>query len=203
MAQEQAAIDDRAASVMHDDAADLRDVRLALDSHIDRERFETPADRVSEASLRRAFSMFPTGVVAMCAMDDGAPIGMTINSFTSVSLDPPLVSVCMARQSFTWSRLRRLPRIGLTVLGADQEALSRQLAARTGDRFSGIDFEVRPEGAVHIPGGTLWLDCSVRDRLDGGDHEIVLLEVKETTVFPHVKPLVYHQRHYLTLAPAS
>lgn len=151
-------------------------------------------------ALRKAFSMFPTGVVAMCGMDGGYPVGMAVNSFSSVSLDPPLVSVCVARLSSTWPRLNQLPRIGLSVLGADQEVLSRQLASRNGDRFSGVDFETTAEGALFLKGATLWLDCRINDRLEGGDHEIILLEVTHTNLFPQVAPLVFHQSQYLGLA---
>lgn len=156
----------------------------------------------STLALRKAFSMFPTGVVAMCGMDGAEPVGMAVNSFSSVSLEPPLVSVCVARMSGTWPRLNRLPRIGLSVLGADQERLSRQLASRNGDRFQGVQFEATPDGALFVKGAALWLDCSINDRLQGGDHEIILLEVKDTGLFPHVQPLVFHQSQYLALANA-
>ncbi|HEV2513767.1 MAG TPA: flavin reductase family protein [Devosia sp.] len=160
---------------------------------------------MSEATLalRRAFSMFPTGVVAMCGMDVGEPVGMAVNSFSSVSLDPPLVSVCVARQSSTWPRLDRLPRIGLSVLGSNQERLSRQLSSRHGDRFQGVEFEATPDGALFIKGAALWLDCAIAHRLEGGDHEIILLEVRHTELFPHIQPLVFHQSQYLALSNAS
>ncbi len=154
-------------------------------------------------ALRRAFSMFPTGVVAMCGMDGAVPVGMAVNSFSSVSLDPPLVSVCVARQSSTWPRLDRLPRIGLSVLGSSQERLSRQLSSRHGDRFQGVEFEATPEGALFIHGAALWLDCTIAHRLEGGDHEIILLEVRHTELFPHIQPLVFHQSQYLALSNAS
>lgn len=157
----------------------------------------------STLALRKAFSMFPTGVVAMCGMDGAEPVGMAVNSFSSVSLEPPLVSVCVARQSSTWPRLNRLPRIGLSILGVDQERLSRQLSSRNGDRFQGVEFEATQDGALFVRGAALWLDCSINDRLQGGDHEIILLEVKDTGLFPHVQPLVFHQSQYLALSNAS
>lgn len=157
----------------------------------------------STLALRKAFSMFPTGVVAMCGMDGAEPVGMAVNSFSSVSLEPPLVSVCVGRMSATWPRLNRLPRIGLSVLSADQEMLSRQLSSRDRDRFADVQFEATPEGSLFVKGASLWLDCSVNDRLDGGDHEIILLHVKDTGLFPHVQPLVFHQSQYLALSNAS
>jgi len=154
-------------------------------------------------SLRRAFSLFPTGVVAMCGHNGQVPVGMTVNSFTSVSLHPPLVSVCIARNSNSWAKLNLLPRIGLSILGADQEALSRQLSARHGDRFDGVILADGEHSARFIPGATLWLDCAIADRFSGGDHEIILFEVKHTTLFPDIPPLVFHQSQYLGLAKAA
>lgn len=154
-------------------------------------------------ALRRAFSLFPTGVVAMCGHDGAEPVGMAVNSFTSVSLEPALVSVCIARQSSTWPRLNALPRIGLSILGADQEPLSRQLASRHGDRFAGVTLHPGEESARFIPGATLWLDCTIADRLSGGDHEIILFAVENTTLFPEIHPLVFHQSQYLGLSRAS
>lgn len=202
MVEDQAGIDNRTIPLVHHHDGEVGNISLALGGRIDDARVSEPVESGPGPSLRRAFSMFPTGVVAMCALDGSGPVGMTINSFTSVSLDPPLVSVCVARRSFTWSRLSRLPRIGLSVLGAGQEWLSRQLSARHGDRFSGLDFEVRSGNSLFIPGATLWLDCTIRDRLDGGDHEIVVLEVAEATTFPDIGPLVFHQSKYLSLAQA-
>lgn len=158
---------------------------------------------LAHQALRRAFSMFPTGVVAVCGLEDGTPVGMAVNSFSSVSLDPPLVSVCVARTSSTWPRLARLKRIGLSVLGADQEMLSRRLSARQGDRFENASWQATKDGAILLDGATLWLECAVRDHLSGGDHEIVLLEVTGSQLFPDVAPLVFHQSQYLGLAVAS
>lgn len=152
--------------------------------------------------LRQAFSMFPTGVVAVCAMDEGKPVGMAVNSFSSVSLEPALVSVCVANTSSTWPRLKKSANIGLSVLGADQESLSRKLSSRHGDRFEGVEWTVNDDGALFIEGATLWLDCRVHDQLRGGDHEIILFEVLQSHLFPQVPPLVFHQSKYLGLAHA-
>jgi len=154
-------------------------------------------------ALRRAFSLFPTGVVAMCGHNGTEPVGMTVNSFASVSLAPPLVSVCIARNSASWAKLNPLPRIGLSILGADQERLSRQLSSRQGNRFDGVKLETGEQSARFIPGATLWLDCAIADRFSGGDHDIILLEVKHTTSFPDIPPLVFHQSQYLGLSKAT
>lgn len=152
-----------------------------------------------QASLRKAFSMFPTGVVAICAMEGNTPVGMAVNSFSSVSLEPALVAVCVANTSTTWPRLATARRLGLSVLGADQEMVSRRLSSRTNDRFENVPWEANGHGAVFVNGATLWLDCSIHDCLRGGDHEIILLEVQTAQLFPEIAPLVFHQSQYLGL----
>ena len=158
------------------------------------------SDAVVGTQLRRAFSAFPTGVVAVGAVGaDGAPIGMAVNSFTSISLDPPLVAISVANTSRTWPQFENVASIGLSVLGHAQESVSRQLSAREGDRFAGIDWQADDDGAVHFPGAALWLSCTVHSLLPGGDHTIVLLEVSEVDYFADVEPLVFHHSRYRTI----
>lgn len=148
-------------------------------------------------ALRRAFSSFPTGVVAVCALgQEGAPVGMAVNSFTSISLEPPLVAISVARASRTWPILSQAKTLGLSVLGSEQEQASRSLAARTGDRFADIEWQRSEEGAVHLDHAALWLTCSVYEVVDAGDHVIVLLSIEDVEHFPDVEPLVFHQSRY-------
>ncbi|MFK4731297.1 flavin reductase family protein [Agromyces mediolanus] len=166
----------------------------------------TTQQSVSEApqlALRRALSAFPTGVVALAAIVDGAPAGMAVNSFTSISLDPPLVAVSVARTSTTWPLLADRPALGLSVLGSDQEALCRQLSSRTGDRFADAGWRSGEGGSVLVEGAALWLECGIHAVYDGGDHEIVLLEVRSSEMFPEVAPLVFHQSRFHALGNAG
>lgn len=149
-----------------------------------------------QMALRRAFSLFPTGVVAVAALVDGQPVGIAVNSFNSVSLDPPLVAVCVARTSNTWPLLADRTRLGLSVLGSHQEVLCRKLASRNVDRFEGAEWHASDDGAVLIDGAALWLECEVRASYEGGDHEIILLEVLNADLFPDVTPLVFHQSQF-------
>src|ERR1700676_3719190 len=100
--------------------------------------------------LRRAFGCFPSGVTAICALVDGRPVGMAASSFTSVSVSPPLVSVCMQHSSTTWPRLRDRPRLGLSILAEGQDGACRQLASKTGDRFAGTQWTASPNGSVYV-----------------------------------------------------
>jgi len=149
--------------------------------------------------LRRAFACFPSGVAAVCALVDGVPDGMAASSFTSVSLDPPLVSVCVQNTSSTWPRLRNRDRLGVSLLAESQDVTCRTLAAKTGDRFAGVDWSATPEGAVLVCGATAWLDCSVDDELPAGDHTIVLLRIHGLRAEPDVAPLVFHGSRFRRL----
>jgi flavin reductase (DIM6/NTAB) family NADH-FMN oxidoreductase RutF len=143
--------------------------------------------------LRRAFSQFPTGVAALCASGPTGPVGMAASSFTSVSLEPPLVSVCIAGHSSTWPRLSRSRRIGISVLGSDQSEACAALASRGADRFTDITWHASNDGAVFITGSPLWLDCRIDRTFPSGDHEIVLLEVLGMFVRDDLDPLLFHR----------
>ncbi|MEU8238545.1 flavin reductase family protein [Actinoplanes missouriensis] len=149
--------------------------------------------------LRRVFGSFPTGVTVVAAMVDGSPAGLAANSFVSVSLDPPMVSVCVAHTSTTWPVLRRAPRLGVSVLGAHQENAGRQLGARDTDRFAELDWHASPDGAILLDGSSAWLDCSVEREIPAGDHDIVLLRVHDLDADADVPPLVFHGSRYRRL----
>lgn len=142
--------------------------------------------------LRRAFGCFPSGVAAVCAEVDGSPVGMAVSSFTSVSLDPPLVSICTDRQSRTWPRLRTASRLGVSILADEHGAVCRQLSAKDGDRFAGLVLETSRDRAVFLSGATAWLDCSIHAELAAGDHQLVLLRVEALDAEPSTEPLVFH-----------
>ncbi|UWP87174.1 flavin reductase family protein [Dactylosporangium fulvum] len=153
--------------------------------------------------LRRVFGAFPTGVTAIAAFVDGTPAGLAASSFTSVSLDPPLVSVCVAKTSTTWPVLRRAGRLGVSVLGAHQEHLGRQLSARGGDRFAGATWRASNNGEILLDGACAWLDCSIESEIPAGDHDIVLLRVHDLDADRAVAPLVFHQSTFGRLQQAA
>ncbi|GGM49787.1 flavin reductase family protein [Dactylosporangium sucinum] len=153
--------------------------------------------------LRRVFGAFPTGVTAIAALVDGEPVGLAASSFTSVSLDPPLVSVCIAHTSTTWPVLRRADRLGVSVLGAHQEHLGRQLSARSGDRFAGATWRASRGGEIVLDGACAWLDCTIEHEIPAGDHDIVLLRVHDLDADRTVPPLVFHQSTFGRLHRAA
>jgi len=154
-------------------------------------------------TLRSAFAQFPSGVTAVCALGpDGSPAGMAVSSFTSVSLDPALVSVCIGRGSSTWSVLATCHRIGISVLGADQADLCTSLAARADDRFADASWEASDAGAVFLHGAPLWLECRIDRVIAAGDHELVLLEVAGARVHDQHDPLLFHLSGLRGLTPS-
>lgn len=151
-------------------------------------------------TLREAFACFPSGVAAICTIADRRPAGLAASSFTSVSVDPPLVSVCVQRTSTTWPVLRSAARLGISVLAEDQDLLCRQLARTSGNRFEGVRWSRDAAGAVFIEGATLWLSCTVEDEVPAGDHSIVVLRIQGLRTSPHVGPLVFHGSTFRRLA---
>ena len=130
--------------------------------------------------LRRVFGAYPTGVTAVAALVDGAPIGITANSFTSVSLDPPIVSVSVAHTSTTWPALRK--------------------AARRGDRFGSLRWRATADGAILLEDASAWLDCGIEREISVGDHDLILLRVHALDADPDVPPLVFHGSRYRRLS---
>mgnify|MGYP002621758023 CR=1 FL=1 len=150
--------------------------------------------------LRRAYGCFPSGVTAVCALVDDTPVGMVASSFTSVSMDPALVSVCVQNTSTTWPLLRGLPRIGISVLGAHQERIGRRLGSRTGDRFHGVPWRSTADGCVFIEGAAAWFDCSIEQQIPSGDHDIVVFRVHDLDARADVAPLVFQASRFRRLA---
>lgn len=150
------------------------------------------------AELRRAYGAFPSGVTAVCGLAGGEPFGMAASSFTSVSLEPPLVSVCVNTGSRTLEAVRAAGRVGLSVLAEGQAAVCSSLAG-AGDRFADVAWSATDAGAVFIEGASAWLDCSVHDVVEAGDHQILLLRVHGHHVDDVVEPLVFHRSRFRSL----
>jgi len=160
-----------------------------------------PDGRVDAAALREVYGRFPTGVMGVCAMHDGDPIGFAASSFNTVSMDPPMVVISVQSSSGSWPLLEASPTLGLSVFSTEQEWLCRQLASHGGfDRFSGADWTATEGGAVLIDGAAAWLECRVHDSSTVGDHELVILEVLRHRVNPDADPLVFHDSGFHSLA---
>jgi flavin reductase (DIM6/NTAB) family NADH-FMN oxidoreductase RutF len=144
------------------------------------------------AALRRAFGAFPSGVVAVAARVDGDLVGLAASSFTSVSLEPALVSLSVANGSSTWPVLRRARRLGLSVLADHHGGVCRQLAGPAAHRFDGLDVVDADGGAVLLRDAVTSFECEVRDEIEAGDHTIVVMELEEVRQGSGW-PLVFHR----------
>jgi 3-hydroxy-9,10-secoandrosta-1,3,5(10)-triene-9,17-dione monooxygenase reductase component len=161
------------------------------------------ADRVTAIDDRRfrgILGRFATGVVAINAVDPatGRPAGLAANAFTSVSLDPPLVSFCVAHTSTTWPKLRAADLICVNILAASQREVCLRLAAKGGEKFAGLGWTTSPGGGPVIDGALAWLECSVEAEYVAGDHVIVVARVNRLDRHDDGEPLVFYQGGYGT-----
>jgi flavin reductase (DIM6/NTAB) family NADH-FMN oxidoreductase RutF len=162
----------------------------------------TERDELDANLLRRALSCFPSGVVAVGRMVDALPAGMAVSSFTSVSLDPPLILICAARESATWQSLRGDRPLGLSILSRTHAAACRQLAGPTAGRFTGLAWRSTPDGAVLLDGASLWLECRIEREVTAGDHIVVLLAIEAVeAAADEPPPLVFHRSSFHHLTP--
>ncbi|MDT5147168.1 MAG: hypothetical protein QOC58_1813 [Mycobacterium sp.] len=155
--------------------------------------------QLTPSTLREAFGHVPCGVVAIAAEVEGIREGLAASTFVPVSLDPPLVSFCVQNTSTTWPKLKSVPMLGISVLGESHDAAARTLAAKTGDRFAGLETVSKDSGAVYIKGTGLWLESAIEQLIPAGDHTIVVLRVSEVTVNAEVAPIVFHRSGFRRL----
>jgi flavin reductase (DIM6/NTAB) family NADH-FMN oxidoreductase RutF len=110
-----------------------------------------------------------------------------------VSLEPPLVSFCVQNTSTTWPKLKNVRALGISVLGEAHDDAARMLAAKTGDRFAGLETVSNSSGAVFIQGTSVWLESAIEQLIPAGDHTIVVLRVSDVQVDPGIAPIVFHR----------
>ncbi len=153
-------------------------------------------------TFRRTLSRWTTGVTIVTSQYGGLVHGMTVSSFASLSLAPPLVLICAARSSNTHELIQKGRTFAVSILAQGQEDLSTRFASKEEEdrRFEGLECTVGPTGCPRIPGAVATLDCRVVQEEEAGDHIIYVGEVVDTTVTDR-DPLVYHHGAYRELAP--
>jgi 3-hydroxy-9,10-secoandrosta-1,3,5(10)-triene-9,17-dione monooxygenase reductase component len=156
---------------------------------VDRERF------------RNVLGHVPTGVVVITATGEGRrPMGMAVGSFTSVSLDPPLVAFLPAMSSTTFPAIWRSGSFCANVLGADQEQLSRRFAVSGGDKFQGVGWRSAASGSPVIDDVIAWIDCDIEQVTEAGDHYLVLGRVTGLEEERWSSPLLFFRSGYHRIA---
>jgi flavin reductase (DIM6/NTAB) family NADH-FMN oxidoreductase RutF len=155
------------------------------------------------ARLRQAFGVFPSGVVAVAADVEGQRTGLAASSFTSVSLDPPLVSFSVANTSKTWPDLRRAGHLGLTVLADHHGEVCKRLAGPVAHRFDDVAVTASADGAVTLDEGLARFDCTIYREVEAGDHTIVILQLHAVEHTDTSLPLVFHRSAFGRLSESA
>jgi flavin reductase (DIM6/NTAB) family NADH-FMN oxidoreductase RutF len=150
--------------------------------------------------FRRCCSRFATGITIASVLDaEGQPHGLTVNSFTSVSLEPPLVLICIDYASNVLPMFRAASHFGVNILNAGQQELSARFATRGMDRFDGVPWTAGDTGVPLIPGALAHFECAVRNVVEAGDHAVFLAEAVRVALGEQDVPLVYFDSRYRLL----
>ena len=154
---------------------------------------------IGPSAFRELLGRFVTGVTVVTTVSpDGTPVGMTANSVASVSLDPPLVLICVDHDSAMHGDLKQAAGFVVNVLALDQEEISRRFAENRGDRFAGIGYQPGPQGAPILDGVVAHIECDNHSSIEAGDHTIFVGRVTGgTTESGH--PLVFYRGGYSEL----
>ncbi|MFE1438167.1 flavin reductase family protein [Streptomyces sp. NPDC058739] len=158
---------------------------------------------VDQDVFRRVLGNFATGVAvvtAPAAADEASPAGFACQSFSSLSLDPPLVAFMVGRASTTWPRIARAGAFCVNVLAAGQGELCRGFAVSGGDKFAGVAYDAAPvSGAPRLTGTVAWIDCAIHAVHTGGDHLIVVGRVDALGAAGTGEPLLFHRGRFARL----
>lgn len=160
---------------------------------------QVPPERAR--AFRDVLGRFASGVTIVTAATGSGPVGMTCQSFTSVSLQPPLVMFLPAKTSRAWPAMRTAGHFTVNLLASEQEELSNQFAAKGVDKFAGVSWSPAPStGAPRLDGALAWIDCTIHAVHEAGDHYVVLGRVQELVHGPAEKPLLFFRSAYHRLA---
>jgi len=153
---------------------------------------------VDDAQFKLAMSHFASGVTVVTTEQDGTPYGMTVAAFSSLSLHPPLVLICIEKSVRTHEAIATAGKFGVSILNESQADVSNRFASRSEDKFSGIATHRGSSGVPLIDGAITTLECSLREQFPGGDHSIFVGEVVAIETAEGV-PLVYYRSGYREL----
>lgn len=149
--------------------------------------------------FREVLGHFASGIVVVAAVLDGGPIGLTCQSFASISLDPPLVSFAVATASRRYPRIRAAGRFCVNVLAEEQEDLARAFGVGAPDLWDGVPWELSPLGSPVVGGAHAWIDCHTESEIPAGDHVIVLGRVVDLGASSERRPLLFYRGGYTSL----
>jgi len=158
---------------------------------------------IDNQTFRKILGHYPTGICAITAIVEGSAVAMVVGSFTSVSLDPPLVGFFPDRSSTSWPKIRAAGRFCVNVLGAHQMNLCRILATKSENKFASIAFRTSDNGSPILDDIVAWIDCDLHSVADAGDHYLALGHVKALAIVRAAPPLLFFQGGYGQFSPLA
>jgi 3-hydroxy-9,10-secoandrosta-1,3,5(10)-triene-9,17-dione monooxygenase reductase component len=160
---------------------------------------------IDAAAYRHVMGHFPSGVTIITAVDpdDSEPVGLAASSFTSVSMDPPLVLFCAGSHSSSWPRIKRAGSYCVNIVGADHEWISRQFSSKVPDKFADVTWRTEATGAPVLDDAHAWIDCVIHEQVAAGDHVIVVGRVIALGAAEAGGPLAYYRGGYGAFSPAA
>ena len=156
---------------------------------------------IDAAHYRNVLGHFPTGVTVITGMHDGAPVGMAIGSFSSVSLDPPLVLFCPQKSSSSWPLIEASGGFCANILSSEQEDVCRVMASKSDDKFAGVGYRPGASGSPVLADVLGFIDCTIERVHDEGDHFVVIGRVLELDAADEGLPLIFYRGGYGRFAP--
>jgi flavin reductase (DIM6/NTAB) family NADH-FMN oxidoreductase RutF len=159
----------------------------------------TSANELDVAEFRKALGAFVTGVTVVTTRSrEGTPRGVTANSFTSVSLHPPLILVCLARSAKSHQVFTETEEFAVSILSKEQREISSRFASSNPDKFADVDWHTSVTGSPIIRHSSAWMDCVKHDMVDAGDHTILIGRVRDFGHCPSM-PLGYYRGQYISV----
>jgi 3-hydroxy-9,10-secoandrosta-1,3,5(10)-triene-9,17-dione monooxygenase reductase component len=161
----------------------------------------TGESSIDSRQFRDVLGMFATGVTVITASDNGEMVGLSANSFISLSLDPPLVGFAAAKSSTTYPRIKSAGHFCVNVLAEGQEEIARVFSQRDVDRFERFEWHASGTGGAILSGVLAWIDCAIEAEHDVGDHVFVVGRVLDLSIHVDERPLVFFRGRFAIEAP--
>ena len=150
--------------------------------------------REDEHRFRAVLGHFATGVAVVTAVDSDGPVGLTVQSFCSLSLSPPLVLLCPGLASTSWPRIRAVGMLAINLLAENQADLARKFAQSRTDKYTNVPWTPAPlSGSPILDGVLAWIDCSIDEERAAGDHFVVVCRVLNLDARLNTRPLIFFQ----------
>lgn len=153
--------------------------------------------------LRRILGHYPTGVCAITALHEDQPVGMIVGSFTSVSLDPPLVGFLPDRKSTSWPKIEAAGRFCVNVLSSQQGSVCKALSSKAENKFDNVSYRLSDNGLPIFEGIIAWIECQLYAIHDAGDHYFAIGEICELDIEHTASPMIFFQGGYGSFLPSS